>query len=111
MSNNISHPRIAASIAATSIFVICIIASNARLATAGSGLVIACDTMSLLLRGDVGDFDRFAGIVWIRSHRASSRKADLILGKSRVGLRIVGADELSPAGEGLLAATRVVLSR
>jgi hypothetical protein len=35
------QPRIAASIAAMSIFCICIIASNARLATAGSGFVTA----------------------------------------------------------------------
>ena len=35
------QPRRAASIAAMSIFVICIIASNARLAAAGSGSVIA----------------------------------------------------------------------
>jgi len=35
-----SHPRRAASIAAMSIFFICIIASNARLAAAGSASVI-----------------------------------------------------------------------
>src|SRR5262245_52436958 len=37
-----TQPRRAASIAAMSIFFIVIIASNARLATAGSGFVIAC---------------------------------------------------------------------
>src|SRR5580765_4572439 len=39
--SNTFQPRRAASIAAMSIFFICIIASNARLAAAGSGSVIA----------------------------------------------------------------------
>jgi hypothetical protein len=41
-TGNLSHPRRAASIFATSIFFIFIIASNARLAAARSGSLIAC---------------------------------------------------------------------